>query len=62
MPKHLDVVDLIEDHERDFGVILPYEVACRMLILYEMLCELFEEYAGESDECICTSPIFSDRS
>jgi hypothetical protein len=54
---HFDVVDFINDYERDFGVELPFEAACRMLVLYDMLYELFEEYGGECDDSAFASPL-----
>jgi hypothetical protein len=61
MFNHIDVVALINDYERDSGVKLPYEVACRMLVLDDMLSELFEEYGGNTDACSSAYPLSFDR-
>ncbi len=55
------VVDLIKDYEYDFGVKLPFEDACRMLILYDMLSELLEEYGGDTGDDSLLSPAFFSR-
>ena len=47
-PTVQEVHDLIEDFAQDFGVILPFEDAERMLILHEELCVLFEKYSDET--------------
>jgi hypothetical protein len=46
-PSHEDVRSLMADYARDFGVALEFEDAERMLVLYNELCDLFEEYLGD---------------
>ncbi len=46
-PSQEKVRSLIADYAMDFGVVLEFEDAERMLMLYSELCDLFEEYVGD---------------
>jgi hypothetical protein len=48
-PSDMEVDALIRDFEEDFGVRLPFGEARRMLVLYDELHELFEQYGGSDD-------------
>ena len=43
-PTDEDVFTLISDYHRDFGTLIPYEDARRLLVLYDEISELFERY------------------
>jgi hypothetical protein len=48
-PAH-EVHSFIEDYARDFGIAMPYEDAERVLVLYEEICSLFEQYSEGNDD------------
>jgi hypothetical protein len=41
------VDELIRDYRKDFGVHLLYDDAMRMILLIDLLAEVFEKYEGE---------------
>jgi len=48
-PTDEQVLGLIADYERDFGPTLPFEHAHRLLVLYDEICLLFDQYLPEED-------------
>ncbi len=41
------VQDFIDDYAEEYGVVLPYPEALRMLSLFDSLCGLMEKYEGD---------------
>lgn len=49
-PSDDDVFRLMADYKRDFGVLLPFDDARRLLILHEEICDILQRYSLECEE------------
>lgn len=49
-PSDEDVFRLMADYKRDFGVLMPFEDARRLLILQDEICDILQRNSLECEE------------
>lgn len=49
-PSDEEVFRLMADYKRDFGVLMPFEDARRLLMLHDELCDILQRYSLECEE------------